>query len=147
MKSEIALLDANIPMYAAGREHPYKGSCVWVMTEIAEGRIQAAIDTEIIQEILYRYGAIKHPQVGISMAKRLLEIVPMIYPILPADARLAVGLFERYSAQKVQARDVLHAAVMLNNGLRDILSTDTHFDHIKGIRRLDPQALFAAAHS
>ena len=48
---------------------------------------------------------------------------------------------------QMQFDRVLHAAVMLNNGLRNILSTDTHFDHIKGIRRLDPQALFAAAHS
>lgn len=31
-------LDVNVPKYAAGKAHPYKEPCVWVMTEIANGR-------------------------------------------------------------------------------------------------------------
>ena len=31
-------LDVNVSMYAAGKAHPYKESCVWVLTEIANGR-------------------------------------------------------------------------------------------------------------
>jgi predicted nucleic acid-binding protein len=138
-------LDVNIPMYAAGREHPYKEPCAWVMTEIAEGRIAAAIDTEIIQEVLYRYGALRQWRIGVSLTENLLKIVPTVYPIQLADIRLAVRLFEQYAPKGISARDVLHVAVMRNNGLSQIISIDTHLDAIREIQRLDPKVLFTKA--
>jgi predicted nucleic acid-binding protein len=138
-------LDVNVPMYAAGQEHPYRESCAWVMTEIAEGRIAAAMDTEIIQEVLYRYGALRQWRIGVSLTEDLLKIVPTVYPIQLADIRLAVRLFEQYAPKGIPARDVLHVAVMRNNGLSQIISTDTHLDAIREIQRLDPRALFAEA--
>ncbi len=141
--SELLFLDVNVPMYAAGKAHPYRDSCRWVMTEITEGRIQAGIDTEVIQELLYRYGAIGSPKIGVDIAKHLMAIIPTIYPILVHDIHLTVELFARYAPQGVQARDVIHVAVMQNNGLSKVISTDSHFDKIHGISRLDPKALFA----
>jgi hypothetical protein len=46
MSKEVLFLDVNVPMYAAGKEHPYKASCVWLMTEIVERHIAVAIDTQ-----------------------------------------------------------------------------------------------------
>jgi len=143
---DVALLDVNVPMYAAGREHPYKAACAWLMTEIVEGRVAVAIDTEIIQEILYRYGALQCWEIGARLVENLLDIVPQVYPILIADVRTAIALFRKYAPQGVKARDTIHAAVMFNNGLAKIISTDAHFDRIEGIVRLDPQTLFAQAH-
>ena len=143
MSKEIFFLDVNVPMYAAGKEHAYKTPCVWLMTEIAEGHIIVAIDTEIIQEVLYRYGALGHWQIGATMATSLLDIVPTVYPILVADAREVVELFKRYAKQGVKARDPIHVAVMSNNALTKIISTDAHFDRVEGIVRLDPQTMFA----
>ena len=141
------LLDVNVPMYAAGQAHPYKEACVLVMTEIAEGRLAVAIDTETIQEILYRYAALRRWETAVTLATNLLDLVPMVYPVLPADARLAIQLFEQYASQEIKARDLLHVAVMLNNHLSGILSADEHFDRIPGINRLDPQELFGQAQS
>jgi predicted nucleic acid-binding protein len=77
----------------------------------------------------------------------LLDLVPTVYPVLPTDARLAIQLFEQYAPQGVQARDLLHVAVMHNNDLSGIISADEHFDRITGINRLDPQELFSQAQS
>ncbi len=140
-----ALLDANVPMYAAGQDHPYKEACVWVMEEITAGRLAVAINTEIIQEILYRYGALQRWSVGVTMATNLMDIIPTMYPVLLADARLAVDLFSRYGTQGVRSRDLFHAAVMYSNDLTTIISTDTHFDRIPEVTRLDPQSLFRQA--
>ncbi len=143
MSREISFLDVNVPMYAAGEEYPYKASCVGLMTEIVEGHIAVAIDTEIIQEVLYRYGVLGRWQIGATMATNLLDIVPTVYPVLVADVRKAVELFKRYAKQGVKARDLIHVAVMSNNGLTKIISTDAHFDRVEGIARLDPQMMFA----
>lgn len=145
MNDSPILLDVNVPVYAAGQIHPYKEACVWVMTEIAEGRLAVAIDTEMIQEILYRYGVLQRWAIAVAVATHLLDLVPTVYPVLPADARLAIELFGRYAPQGVKARDLLHVAVMQNNGLTKILSTDEHFDRVEGVTRLDPQELFGQA--
>lgn len=140
-----ALLDVNIPMYAAGQEHPYKAACVWVMREVAAARLVVVIDAETIQEVLYRYGAQQRWAAAIQVAANLLTIVPTIYAVTPADARRAMDLFRYYGPQGVKTRDLVHAAVMQNNGLTEIISTDTDFDRLAGlgIARLDPLVLYS----
>jgi len=130
-------------MYAAGRDHPYKKACTWVMTQVAERRLDVVIDTEVIQEILYRYGGLKLWETATTLATSLLDLVPVVYPVSLGDARLAVRLFQHYAPRGIQARDLVHVAVMRNHGLTRIISTDQHFDQISGIVRVDPQTLWS----
>ena len=136
MSPPVCFLDVNVPMYAAGADHPLKAACVWIMQEVADGRLEVAIDTEILQEILHRFGAIGRPTMGITMARALLDLVPVVHPVRVTDARKAIELFEEHAASGVMARDALHAAVMLGNGLDCILSADQHFDRIGGLTRV-----------
>ena len=140
--SNPVLLDVNVPMYAAGRRHPYKNACAWILTEVAQGTLDAAIDTETTQEILHHYGATGRRDIAVDMADYLLQIVPKVYPILLSDAQLAIDLFRRYGARGIMARDVIHIAVMQNNGISTIISADRHFDGIAGVTRLDPLDMF-----
>ena len=142
MRTPPAFLDVSVPMYAAGREHWYRESCVWVMEAITERRFEVAVDTEIIQEILYRYGALQCWKTAVTLATSVLELVPTVHSVTADDARAAVRLFEEYARKGVKARDVLHVAVMRRQGLHRIISTDRHFDGIAGIERLDPLELF-----
>ena len=145
MSDAPAFLDVNVPMYAAGGEHRYKAACVWVMNEIAYDRLSVVIDAEIIQEILYRFGAIRRWQTGVQMAESLLALVPVVLPVTVTDIKTAVSLFARYAPQGITARDVLHAAVMETHQLSRIISTDAHFDQLAGITRLDPLQLLTGA--
>ncbi len=142
MREDVVFVDVNVPMYAAGKPHVYKEACVWLLTEIADGRLPAAIDTEIIQEILYRYGSLRRWDIAVQMSTSLMDVMPVVYSIQIVDMYTAVELAARYGPQGIKARDLIHAAVMQNNGLTQIISTDKHFDQIEGIVRLDPQALF-----
>jgi predicted nucleic acid-binding protein len=54
-------------------------------------------------------------------------------------------LFKQYAHQGPTARDVIHVAVMRNNGLSRIVTTDEHFERFEGIKRLDPLLLFSQA--
>lgn len=139
------LLDVSVPMYAAGQPHPHKEACAWVMTQVAAERLHVAIDTETIQEVLYRYGALRRWDIATAMASDLLDLIPTVYAVWPADVRNAIALFKQYAPAGVTARDVIHVAVMQNNGLSEIISTDEHFDRVAAIRRLDPEALLARA--
>lgn len=147
MSSQLVFLDVNVPMYAAGEEHPYREACVWVLTQVAEGRLHVAIDSEIVQEILYRYGELRRWSIAVTLATSLLDLVPTVYSVGLDDVRLAVELFEQYAPQGVKARDLIHVAVMRRHGLTRVISTDRHFDQVAGIERLDPEELCRKAAS
>ena len=138
-----ALLDTAVPMYAAGAPHTYRDACQWLMTEIASGRLQVAIDAEVIQEILHRYGALG--RYAVNVARDLMTIVPQILPVTAADMQTAVTLFQQYAPRGMRARDAIHAAIMQNHGLTHIISSDAHFDLVSGLTRLDPIALHQTA--
>ena len=59
-----------------------------------------------------------------------------ILPVTMADLVRARSLSRAYP--DVSARDLIHAAVMLNHGLTVIVSADRHFDQIAEVSRLDP---------
>jgi predicted nucleic acid-binding protein len=60
----VTLVDSNIFMYAAGREHPHKKPATTFLEKVAEGSVEAMIDAEILQEILHRYRALGHWEDG-----------------------------------------------------------------------------------
>lgn len=142
MSERPLFLDVNVPMYAAGGDHPLREACARIMSAVAKGELAAAIDVEIIQEILHRFGAMDRWPLAVELAQTTLTIMPIVLPITKEDMITAVELAERYGSQGAKARDLIHAAVMRNNGLSAIVSTDRHFDLISGLTRIDPIQLF-----
>ena len=142
MNIGVVMLDTNVPMYAACSAHAYKLSCAWVINEIAEDDLAAVVDTETIQEILYRFGGAGQWDTAIKMATDLISIATDIYPVRPSDTALCIELCRQYGPRGLPVRDLLHVAVMQTNGLDTIISTDKHFDRIAGIHRLDPQEMY-----
>lgn len=135
-------IDANVIMYAAGREHKYKISCSWIVTEIESRNINAVTDTEIPQEILHRYSMIGLPDKAIELSKKLYDLVPEMLPVNRQDINKAIKLYEKYYTKGVRSRDVIHTAVMENNKIAQLISTDTHFDLIESVTRIDPIDLY-----
>lgn len=129
-------VDTSVVMYAAGAEHPYKESCSQIITAISAGKIVAATSTEVCQEVLHRFSLIKRREEGIRVVKDMLLIVPQILAFTHEDIEKAVQVLQRYHG--VSSRDAVHVAVMQNNDLDTIISSDRHFDIISEIRRTDP---------
>jgi predicted nucleic acid-binding protein len=129
-------VDASVVMYAAGAEHPYKEPCSQIITAISTGKVVAATSTEVCQEILHRFSLIKRREEGIRVVKDTLLIIPQILAFTREDVEQAVQLLQKYHG--VSSRDAVHAAVMQNNDLDTIISSDKHFDMVSKIRRIDP---------
>jgi len=136
MSKPIYFIDTNIFLYSVGRDHPLKSPSVTVVHRIRDGHITAVISTEIIQEILYRFQSIKQLFTGIKLSKEAMLISSHILAVTERDLSLAIELLELHP--KVETRDAFHAATMINNGIKEIISTDPHFDFIPEIKRIDP---------
>jgi predicted nucleic acid-binding protein len=77
----LILIDANVFMYAAGAEHPYKKRSLAYLQRIAGEEIDAVIDAEVLQEILHRYRALRRWPEGGQVYDLARRIVPLVLPI------------------------------------------------------------------
>jgi predicted nucleic acid-binding protein len=132
-------VDSNIIMYAVGAEHPYRRPCLDALDRIVRESLPAVVSSEIHQEILHRYLSLGQGQMAQEVSARLETIIPTTLPVTLADIRRVRQLARLYPGLK--ARDLVHAAVMIENDLWRILSTDRHFDQINEIERIDPHTL------
>jgi predicted nucleic acid-binding protein len=130
-------VDSNIIMYAVGAEHAYRSPCLDALHRIVRESLQAVVSSEIHQEILHRYLSIGLPDKAREVSIKLETIIPTSLPVTMADIHRVRQLAENYPG--LNARDLIHAAVMLENGLTHILSTDRHFDQLAEIERIDPR--------
>ena len=135
--SPVAFIDANVPIYASGREHAYKEPCGRVLMAVAEHPTSFVTDAEVLQELLHRYLASGRWVLGREVLQGFAELMHgRIEPVYEVDIELAAELADRHPT--VSARDLVHAAVMKRLGSVQIISSDTDFDRIPGVLRLDP---------
>ena len=130
-------LDANVPIYAAGSPHPLKDPCSKVILLVADNPHAFFTDAEVLQELLHRYlGSHRWPE-GRDVFQDFAQLIrERIEPIYAADVESAAELADGHA--RLSARDLLHVAVMNRLGLSRIVSTDSGFDELSGIERLDP---------
>jgi len=131
-------LDTSIFMYAAGKPHEYKLPCIDILNMVNDRTHDFVIDTEVIQEILYRYHHIGLPESALELAWNVLDLVPVILPVSTEDVKLTLFYYKKYREYNLPPRDCIHLAVMVNNGLKDIVTADRHFDHVEEVNRIDP---------
>lgn len=135
--SPAAFIDANVPIYAAGRENPYKQPCAQVLILAAEHPMSFVTDAEVLQELLHRYLALERWALGREVLHNFAEVMrDRIQPVHVEDIDLAARLADTHRG--ISARDLVHAAVMLRLGVHQIISSDSDFDRLPDITRLDP---------
>ncbi|MBM4352687.1 MAG: type II toxin-antitoxin system VapC family toxin [Deltaproteobacteria bacterium] len=129
-------LDTNVFLYAAGGPHPLKEPCGRILKAVADGTIEAVVDTEVLQELLYvleRRGLVRR---GTGLVSSVVELVGRVLPVAAHDMELACKLLLK--SKGLPVRDAVHAAVMMNNGLDTVVTADQHFARIKGLRCIQP---------
>ena len=130
------LIDANIFMYAAGRESPQRLPCQRFLDRVVAGEGPAACtNTEILQEILHRYRNLKTPEVGFQIFDAVTHLG---IPILSVTDRAMVEarrLLEAYPG--LSTRDGVHIGVMREHGIEEVLSYDRGFSGVPWVKRLE----------
>jgi hypothetical protein len=131
-------IDANVVMYSLGGSHPLRDPCKATLEKIREGGSEVVTNTEVLQEILYRFFSIKKYSLGELVYTSMVELCVEVLPVTLKDTHRALELLKR--TPDITSRDAIHAATMINNGVEEIYSTDPHFDLIPEIRRLQPHS-------
>jgi predicted nucleic acid-binding protein len=126
------LIDSNIPMYLVGAEHPNKARARFLVEGAIGAGERLVTDSEAFQEILHRYIAIDRRDAIEPAWAALRDIVDEVHPVELEDVERAKRLS---LTSRLGARDALHAAVMQRHDIAEIMTFDSAFDSIPGLRR------------
>lgn len=136
---EPVFLDANIFMYAAGKPHTYKNPCLHILKDIETQELTGVVNTEILQELLYRYSHIGLIEKGIELCNEILQYPLTVLSVSESDVLLAIDLIQEYKSSKITPRDAFHAAIIKNNHINEIISADKDFDNFDFLTRINPK--------
>lgn len=129
-------LDTAVFMYAAGSEHPLRGPCRTIVAKVRAGALDATTSTEVVQEILHRYVAIRRREFGAALAGQVLDGFAPVLPITHAVMRRVPALVAAYP--ELSARDLIHVATCIEDGIDTIVTPDRGFEAVREVRRVDP---------
>jgi predicted nucleic acid-binding protein len=130
----MVFVDSNVPMYVAGRDHPLREPARRFLDRARAGEVEICTSTEVLQEILYRYVALRRLDLAAAVYDLFVQLCPVVLPVTLADTDRAKALVVAVAGTSV--RDAVHAAVMLNHDLGEIATFDEGFDRIRGITRI-----------
>jgi uncharacterized protein len=123
-------------MYAAGRDHPLRAPSIRFLDQVADGSIQAITSVEVVQEVFHRYLSLRRPDLARIVAKDAQDMFAPVVPITHALMRRIPDLVDKYP--RLQARDLVHVATCIHEGVTEIISPDKAFDQVSEVRRIDP---------
>jgi len=129
-------VDSAVFMYAAGGDHPMRDPCRRIIDRISDGSIDGVTSAEVIQEIFHRFLSIGRLDHGATLAERTQDLMAPVLPITHALMRRVPLLAGRYPA--LAARDLVHLATCLHEGISEIITPDRGFDQVAEVRRIDP---------
>ncbi len=127
-------IDANVPMYLIGGEHPHKLDALRMVEWAVGERRRMVSSSEVFQELLHRYVSTDRRD-RIELAFETLRgIVDDVLSVEEVDVFAAKTLIQAH--KEISPRDALHVAVMRRHQITEILSFDRGFDAVAGINRL-----------
>ena len=130
-------IDANVPIYAAGREHPYREPCIRVLAAVNDKPEAFVTDAEVFQEIMHHYLRTERWEAGQVVVESFAAMMQGRVSPVTIDDVLAAGLLAN-THRGLSSRDLLHLAVMRRLGVARIVTADADFGRVPGIIRLDP---------
>jgi uncharacterized protein len=130
----VIFVDANVPMYLIGGTHPHKLDAQSILERLVGERRRLVTSSVVFQEMLHRYVAIDRRGVIELAFETLGSLVDDVFAVERSDVFAAKDLI--YAHPGLSSRDALHAAVMRQRGITEVLSFDRGFDGLPGLARL-----------
>jgi predicted nucleic acid-binding protein len=130
----VIFIDSNVPMYLVGAPHPLKNEAENLLEAAVTSGQRLVTSAEVLQEILHRYVAINRRDAIAPAFDALLDVVDEVIAVEEDDVVRAKDLL--LGTKTLSARDAVHVAVMVRQGISRIMSFDADFDRVPGITRL-----------
>jgi hypothetical protein len=131
----VIVLDTTVLIYAVGEEHPLRAPCQRLLVAHGEGRVDGATTVEAIQEFAHIRARRRSRSDAVDAARAFASSLTMLMAT-PEDLDRGLGLFADHPG--LGSFDAVLAAVAMGHGAEALVSADTGFAAIPGLRWIDP---------
>lgn len=137
MRSCVAdhFLDATIILLAAGEPGTAQHACRSFLEAQAASGSTLHMSVEGVQEVLFHRMRMVDRGTAVAEARDVQEMV-VLHRFDEGVLQTAISLV---ATSTVRGRDAVHAATAIRAGFDAIVTTDSDFDGIPGLRRIDPR--------
>ena len=132
------LLDSNVflaGLEADPRRSEQIGRCLTRLRQMGGALATSSLILEEVFHVAWRIS--RDRRIALRLVTEAGES-GVVLAVRAEDHRRALALASEVALPPFNTRDYYHAAVMLNHGIRHIVSYDRDFDRFPGIIRLDP---------
>lgn len=127
-------IDSNIFIFAAMDRTDLGEGCRKVLQMIQDREITCASSYLTVDEVIWVLKKKLGKENAVRISKATLSL-PVKW--LDVDRSIISSMIDNYRENTLDPRDCLHLSSMKANGIDTILTEDSDFDNIKGIRRLN----------
>ena len=132
------VLDTTVLLYAAGAEHAFRKPCQHLITAVADGVVTGTTTAEVIQEFAH-VRARRHGRADAAdLARDYVELLAPLLVIEETDLREGLRLYGEGTG--IGAFDAVLAAAARASGAKALVSADSAFSGIYGVRHVVPDA-------
>lgn len=124
-------------LLAVGEEHEFRAPCRRVLEAASRGELRIHMSVEGGQEFLFH--RLRRSEKDQALA--LFDLIDKLVVWHPFDVDVLRKSRDFVAQGALRGRDAVHAATAVNAGFDAIVSCDTDFDHVPGLKRLDPASL------
>jgi len=130
-----AYIDSNVFLYAILSEDKIGDKAREIISKIKNGDYKAYTSVLTIDELLWNAKKEISREKSADIAKDFLSLINL--ECLDANKEIILTSIEIYKNEKLDPRDAIHLASMRAKNIKKIISSDSDFDKIKGIKRID----------
>ena len=128
-------VDSNVLLHAAGGPHAHRQPSRRLLTAVQAGDVQLHLSVEAIQEFVHHRMRRSSTAEAVAAARAVRES-SILHAFDDEVLGQALSLIELTS---IRGRDAVHAATALSAGFTSIVTTDSDFISVPGLRALSPE--------
>ncbi len=130
------VLDTTVLFYATGTDHPLRAPCRRLVDAVADGALTATTTVEVIQEFAHVRARRRDRADAATLACALTDLMAPLLPV--TESALRDGLASFAGGARIGAFDAVLAAAALAAGADAVVSADTAFAEVTGLRLVVP---------
>jgi uncharacterized protein len=129
----VIYLDSNVFVYAAIGGNREGTWCRDLIRRIARGEDEAVTSALTVDEVVYQVRVSRGVVASIEAGEAVLQMAHLT--VAPADAETLWKSLDVGRQLGLYPRDAIHAATALLRGTPELVSEDTDFDKVEGLKR------------
>lgn len=129
-------LDTTVLVFAKGSDHPYREACRSLIRAIEDGRVPATTTPEVIQEFAHVRSRRRTRRDAAELARSYAVLLSPLMSTSERALERGLRLFERHPG--LGAFDAVLAATAMEEGAEALISADTSFGEVRGLRWVRP---------